>query len=236
MKSEPPFFTSGGNRSGGDAEETWTWMVGRSVLDYAGVGLDLEEYLRRLVAKYRSPQSSGARAIASPLSLPASLGYLDTAWRVVPQHHAHLVVMPSPERSASLAFNATSREEYLERISAIGDVLKSLNVPKGGAQRGGHALERLRAYLFAVLALESRPRVTEALDRLDLVRRIRNGGGHAEAEPDALLAYRSLGIVLPIRDWDAAWETVRSRTIEALDALRDEILSFVDTPADDPEK
>jgi hypothetical protein len=109
MRSEPPFFTSGGNLSGGTAG-VWTWMVGRSVLDYAGIGLDIEEYVRRLVAKHRSPQSSGTRTVASPLSLPASLGYLDTAWRLVPQHHAHLVVMPSPERSASLAFDATSRE------------------------------------------------------------------------------------------------------------------------------
>ena len=29
--------------------------------------------------------------------------------------------------------------------------------------------------------------VAEPLDRLDVVRRIRNGGGHAEAEPDTLL-------------------------------------------------
>lgn len=102
-------------------------------------------------------------------------------------------------------------------------------------QQGGHALGRLRAYLLATLAPESGPRVAEALDRLDLVRRIRNGGGHAEAEPDALLAYRSLGIIPPIRDWSAAWEAVRAATIEAIDALREEVLGFVDAPANDYE-
>jgi hypothetical protein len=111
--------------------------------------------------------------------------------------------------------------------------LKNLNVPMGGDQRGGHALARLRAYLLATLPPESRPRAAEALERLDLVRRVRNGGSHAEAEPDAVLAYRSLEVVLPIRDWRTAWEAVRSGTIEALDALRDEILGVVDAPIDD---
>jgi hypothetical protein len=233
VQAEPPFNTALGG-SGIDASGMCTWTVQRQLVHYADVGLDLHEYVRRMITKfYKPPVSTQARVVSSPLSLPVSFGYLDTAWRVAIGTKEHLVVLPSPERAAAIAFDAGTREEYLERISALGDVLKSLNVPAGGAQKGGHALERLRAYLTAKLSPESHGRVADALDRLGQVREIRNGGGHAEAEPAALRAYRSLGVPVPITDWGRAWSTVRDVTIEALDAIRDELLGLADSPPRD---
>jgi hypothetical protein len=209
----------------------YTWTVQRQLVHYADVGLDLHEYVRRIITKfYKPPASIQARVVSSPLSLPAAFGYLDTAWRVAIGTKEHLVVLPSPERAAALAFDAGTREEYLERVSALGDVLKSLSVPAGGAQKGGHALGRLRAYLTAKLSPESHSRVADALDRLDQVRDIRNGGGHAEAEPAALRAYRSVGVEVPITDWGGAWKILRQVTIEALDSIRDELLGLADSP------
>jgi len=230
VQAEPPFSTALAG-SGVDVSGICTWTIQRQLLHYADVGLDLPEYVRRIVSNFFQPAAlSRARVVSSPLSLPASLGYLDTAWRIAIATKEHLVVVSSPERTATLAFDAGTREEYLERISALGDILKSLNVPAGGAQKGGHALERLGAYLTAKLPAESHSRVADALDRLDQVRHIRNGGGHAEAEPAALRAYRSLGIEVPITDWGGAWNILRQLTIEALDALRDELLGLADSP------
>jgi hypothetical protein len=158
------------------------------------------------------------------------LGYLDTVWRVVHGSRTRLIVLPSPDRAASLALDAATREEFLERITALADILKCLAVPPGGDQKGGHALQRLRAYLASKLPPESQDRVSAALDQLSYVTDIRNAGGHADADTKGIRAYRAVGLTLPITDWGAAWETIRAGSTEAFDALRDELLSCADSP------
>lgn len=230
IQTEPPLSAClGGSSNDG---KTWSWIVSRgSLLDFDGVGSDLDEYVRRIVAKYHVVHRVEQQVVASPLSLPAALGYLDTTWRVMEGREVHLVALPSPERAASLAFDAGTRAEYLERIGALGDVLKWLRIPAGGNQKGGHPLERLRAYLLWKLPAESHERINAALDQLVAVTDIRNGGLHADAEPAALRAYQALGIAFPITDPGSAWDAVRNATIRALDAIREEVLSFVDSRA-----
>lgn len=228
---EPPFFASiGGSGSAGD--DNWTWTITRGFFDYEGVDLDIQRYVRSIVEKYHVPQSAARRVLPSPLSLPTSLGYLDTVWRVVHGPGTHLVVLPSPDRAAALAFDAATREEFLERVTALADVLKCLSVPSGGDQRGGHALGRLRAYLAWKLPAEAQDRVSRAIDQLGNVNDIRNAGGHADADTKGARAYRALGLTLPVTDWPAAWQVVRVAATEAFDSLRDELLSFSDTPAE----
>ena len=53
---------------------------------------------------------------------------------------------------------------------------------------------------------------------LDYIRVVRDAGSHAEAEPEALSAYRAIGIAYPVLDWPGVWEAVRTHTVEALDA------------------
>jgi hypothetical protein len=52
---------------------------------------------------------------------------------------------------------------------------------------------------------------------------MRDAGSHAEAEPEALSAYRAIGIAYPVLDWPGAWEAVRTHVVEALDAVREEL-------------
>lgn len=228
VETEPPLVAClGGSGNNGN---TWNWTVTRgSLLEFDGIGLDFDEYVRRFVAKYHMPRRVEHSVVVSPLTLPAALGYLDTVWRVMEGRDSHLVALPSPERAASLAFDAGTRAEFLERIGALGDVLKWLKVPAGGDQKGGHPLERLRAYLAWKLPAESHERVNAAVDQLVDVTDIRNGGHHAEAEPAALRAYQALGIPFPITDPGGAWEAVRAATVSALDAIREEVLSYVDS-------
>ena len=228
IETEPPLAACiGGSSNNG---ETWTWIVQRgTLLDFDGVGLNVDEYVRRIATTYHVSRRVEQRVVASPLTLPAALGYLDAAWRVMEGRDFHLVVLPSPDRAASLAFDAGTRPEFLERVGALGDVLKWLRVPAGGAQQGGHPLERLRAYLLWRLPTESHERIRGAIDQLGDVVAIRNGGLHAEAEPAALRAYQALGIAYPVTDGGAAWNALRAAAVEAVDAIREEVLSYTDT-------
>ena len=230
VESEPPFSTSLVGSSGDPTRSSFTWTIGRQVLVYDPVGLDRRRYVEAIVDRFYVPPSAARRAVPSPLSLAASLGYLDTAWRVLHGRGTHLVELPGPERTISLALDCATREEFLDRIGALADLLKSLRVPSGGEQKGGHPLERLRAYLAWKLPPESQEGIARALDQLDHIRVIRNATGHEAAESDGARAYRALGIPYPVTDWPGAWRTIQAEATVAFDAVRGEVMSFVESP------
>jgi len=150
MKNEPPFST--GYVAKDDTFKEWTWNVDRSVLRYRQARR-IEDYLSCIEKVYVSPQPSQQRILTSPLDLPTSLGYLNTAWRLFHERKP-LLNLSSPEKVASLAFDVATREEFYDRVSALCDVIKSFSVPKGGEQNGGHALEKLGPYLKSILPEE----------------------------------------------------------------------------------
>ena len=229
MENEPAFYVAG--RSAVDAERSsWTWNVDRQMLAYDGVD-DIESYVRRIAVEYAPRPRTANRVLTSPRSLPAALDYLDVVWRLVHGRDSHLVRLPSAERTMALGFAVGTREEFLERTSTVGDLLKNLAVPPGGDQKGGHPIARLGAYLGWRLPPESHDRIDTAIMMLDHLRIVRNAGGHAEAETEALAAFRAIGIVYPVLDWGAAWDAVRTYAVEALDALREELT--VPTDEDD---
>ncbi len=228
VQVEPPLAASAGGSSDGTK---WIWNIWHTLLDFDGVA-DIEDYVRRIVARFHVPRAAAVPVLTSPLSLPTSLGYLDTAWRVMEGRESQLVFLPSPERAASLAFDVATREEYLDRLSALGDVLKSINVPPGVS--GKTPLTRLRAYLEGKLPRESHERLGDAFDRLWHVTNIRNGGTHAESEPLALEGYKVLGITYPVTSPGEAWNGIRIATIQAIDIIREEILSYVGTTGPAP--
>lgn len=61
---------------------------------------------------------------------------------------------------------------------------------------------------------------------------VRNASGHAEAEVDAVDAFRALDVDYPVLDWGSAWDAIRSHTIEALDALREELSPLTEITAE----
>ena len=70
---------------------------------------------------------TSANTFRSPFTLPASIDYLDAVWRL--RFGNRLVAPPGIERSARLAFTATSPEEADSRLSALAEVFKGLTFP-----------------------------------------------------------------------------------------------------------
>jgi hypothetical protein len=218
MEDEPCF--RGGHSAKDETLADWNWNIEREVLKYRDVA-SIQQYVERLDALFTTPVQV-QRVLGSPLDLPASLGYLDTAWRLL-HDRQHLLKLESPEKAASLAFDAGSREEFFDRLSALCDTMKAFQVPSGGG-KDGHPLVRMRGYLAEVIPSEAHTRVNEALDVLGHLVAIRNGGEHGNAQDKAAVSWVALGVRLPVIDWPSAWTLARGRAISALDTLRDELL------------
>jgi hypothetical protein len=205
----------------------WRWEPRREVLAFEGVE-SIEEYVRRLELLLTPPVNIAQRAAPSPFDLVAALDYLDAVWRIAHGRDTHLVVYPRAQAVASLTYPANTADEFGSRLSALTDVLKNLRIPKGGNQGGGHPLQRLAAYLVTELEPESHSRASGELEVLRAVVRVRHGLQHASADTDGILALKELGLNYPIMDWAGAWDTIRGRTIDALDAIREELARLTD--------
>ncbi len=186
---------------------------------FAGVQ-SVEDYLARLGTLLGHIGREDVQTFSSPFSLPAAADYLDAVWRN--RFAAPLVRPPGVERSARLAFTATSAEEADSRLSALAELLKGLDVP-GKPGVDGHALQRLVPFLREQLPPESHERIGEAIALLDAARQIRAGAQHGGAQSRAIECYARLGISYPVYDWPAAWQRVQAVAAYAFDSIRDEI-------------
>jgi hypothetical protein len=195
------------------------WFVRTSpfIRRFRGVNT-VEDYLARLRAWILPTGVETPPAPASPLALVASFDYLDAIWRLA--FGAQLVVVPSAERAARLAFDADTAEEFDNRLNALGEMLKGLKVP-GDPQLG--SLKRLAAFLPQHLSPEAMSRVQHAIGILRAATHVRNGGQHVGAVGAAVEALPSLGLTYPIGDHHGAWFTVQAQVIAALDTMREEV-------------
>jgi len=223
MEDEPCF--GGGHSASDDTLTSWKWTVDRTVRQYKDVA-SIEQYVERLSTLLAPPPATEYRITASPLDLPTSLGYLDSAWRLT-HDRKHLLRLVSPEKVASLAFDAGSREEFSDRLSALCDTMKSFQVP-ASSTKNAHAIVRMRAHLQDLLPPEAHARVEDALNVLSNLVAIRNGGEHGDAQDRAASSWLALGVRLPITNWTEAWMLVRQRAIAAFDVLRDELIAESD--------
>jgi hypothetical protein len=219
MNEEPCF--RGGYSATDDSYADWTWTIERPVRQYRDV-VSIEQYLERLAILF-TPPAVERRVVASPLDLPTSLGYLDTAWRLM-HDREHLLHLVSPEKVASLAFDVGSREEFFDRLSALCDIMKGFQVPSGSA-KDGHPVLRIKGHLEDILPPEAHLRVGEALEVLGNLVAIRNGGAHGDAQDKAATSWVALGVRLPVTDWPGAWTLIRQRAVTAFDMLRDELIA-----------
>ena len=76
--------------------------------------------------------------------------------------------------------------------------------------------------------------MANAIAMLNHIRVVRNAGSHAEAEPEALTAYRAMGIEYPVLNWGSAWDAVRMHAVGAFDALREELMSLAEVDENEP--
>ena len=202
------------------SESDWTLIASPSTRRFAGVA-SIEGYFDQFL-EFLQPQDEDPPIVSpvSPFTLPASFDYLDAVWRL--RFATPLVVPPGVERSARLAFTATSNEEADSRLSALAELLKNLNVPSTPGV-DGHPLLRLREFLLTNLPEEAQSRVADAIEILNAARGMRVGGQHHGASPAYIAACLRLNITYPVSDWSDAWSRIQSMTAAAIDAIRDEI-------------
>lgn len=201
-------------------DSDWSLIATPFTRRFAGVS-SIEDYFARFV-EFVSPPINEQPTVSpfSPFTLPASFDYLDAVWRL--RFGSTLVVPPGVERSARLAFTATTNEEADSRLSALAELLKNLNVP-GTPGVGGHALARLQEFLLANLPVEAHARVINSIEILDAARGMRVGGQHHAAASGFIAACSRLNIEYPVSNWSEAWARIQSMIATAVDAIRDEI-------------
>jgi hypothetical protein len=117
----------------------------------------------------------------------AAFDYLDVVWQLKYGHQ--LVRVPSVERAARLTLPVSTPEEFDNRLSALGEMFKELNVK---SDKGSGPFDKMRQLLLQRLPSESHPAVQTAIETLLQVTHLRNAGLHIGATVQAAAALPAL--------------------------------------------
>ncbi len=223
MDREPA--TSWGVGASISGDDDWYREIPRYVLIFSNVR-EIKEYIADTVDLVYQPPSARPMAAPSPLDLVAAIDYLDAVWRLA-VHGGHLFELHSAQRTAQLAFAAENENEFQSRLTALGEILRSFQLPAQTRLRKERdkPLNALAEYLVSKLP-DSETRLRHAIDTLHAVIAIRDAGQHSAAGSKGASALVALGIGFPPASWPEAWATVSGRTIEALDAIREELATL----------
>lgn len=179
----------------------------------------LDDYLAAATEALTPPQAPpSAVTISEPRALLRALNHLDVTSELVLRRA--LVTRPSMERSAALALDVDDQDGYQNGLAVLGDLLRDFNVP-GSNPGQGH--NRLPTYLADKLPKVDQAAVDKAVSLLDKVRVLRNNAVHPKPSPDALDAHHALGVTWPVRDYAAAWDSVRGSAEKAVNTLQEAI-------------
>lgn len=210
-------------------DESWTRAVSRRVIPFAGTR-DISDYAARIMATLTpTPTWAPSQPAPPPLSLAASLDYLDTVWRLVHSREEPLFALQGAESTARLAQSVASGEEFSSQLSALAELLRSAHPPgsfrPARKRRDGrtHPLGALLTYLDDRLSGGAAERATSAVVVFEAAIALRDGGQHPRAATRGARAHAELGLSYPISDWSGAWERLRIAVIDAADALRGEL-------------
>jgi hypothetical protein len=198
----------------------WTARIGSKAAQYDG-GVGAQEYLIEVVRILTPPRLEQPRVLPSPLGLLTALDYLNVTWKL---HCRRDLVQPGTmQGTARLAADIGNEDEFSGRLSTLGDLLKSLQIPsepKGKEKK--HSLVHLESYLLERLSDQNgQDSINRVFPVLRGITEIRNGLQHASAAPERLTAWQELGLTYPPTDWNETWLTVRAKATEAIMDLRD---------------
>lgn len=197
----------------------WEWKLWFRPLGPFAVdtGPDYLAALEQIIG--HRPEPARAAAPVEPSALPRALDHLDLAW--LARTGERLFKHRGFARSASLAEEAGSGDEFFARCNALYDVLSMLTLPRTDKDPG--PLNLLKADLRQrITDPESLRRATEAVSQLQQVIKLRRGQAHSGAAPDSLKAAAQLGIKYS-GGWAESWNQVRRITIDAVYTLIDEL-------------
>jgi hypothetical protein len=178
---------------------------------------DVHDYVQRLRDWLFPAAPAQAPGPVSPLGVVTAFDYLDVVWRL--RFGKKLVRLPNAERVASLVFEVSTPAEFVDRLSAVGEMIKGLDVE--GTDDG--TLNKLEGFLPNHLTADAMDRVKQAITALRKVTHLRNAGQHAAVADRAAKALPGLGLTFPITDYQQAWWVVQQHVVAALDVLREEL-------------
>jgi hypothetical protein len=197
----------------------WTVQLSPFLRRYAGV-TNAAEYVDRLVEAVGLRAEPPISLYPSSLSLPEAIDYLNAVWRLNLGHGEALFRISRAEAAAKLALDCAGVDELESRLSAFAGILSQIRLP---GQPGDKKLIDLRSFLAQRLDRDSSDRTTVAVDDLRVVVALRVWRQHPGADKAARHAAQRLGLTLPSDDWGHTWQRLRSRSVEALSVIREEI-------------
>jgi hypothetical protein len=205
------------------ADMKWTINLPNQLIEFEDVS-DLGDYLRRLEGD-PTPARLPEPVLRSPLDLVTAMQYLNTTWRLA--YERPLFQFDDAEQIAKLAHDVNTADEFESRMTGLSVVLRSALKALPFVKGKREPLVSLGAFLLGKLGSASEVRIKRSIRTLEDVLAVRDAGHHPGAGDRAARALNDLGIGVAITDWNVAWTTIRVRTIEALDAIREEISATI---------
>lgn len=201
-------------------DQPWIWRSTSALRHFVNVN-DVNDYLWCINA-FLQPAVEGppVEVPDPPLGLAASLDFLAAVWSL--KYGTSLLRLPSATVVTALALDAETADEFDSRLSALGQVLRGLDVPPM-PNVPKHPVQYLGARVLTDVPPESRHRVQAAIEVLAAAVAVRNSIQHAPAAPQSVSAMQRLGLVYPLSDWSIAWARVRTRVSLALTDIREEL-------------
>ncbi|MFD9566122.1 hypothetical protein [Streptomyces sp. NPDC059994] len=126
------------------------------------------------------------------------------------------------DRSSLLALDVDDEAAYNSGLVVLTDILRDFKVP---GRTPGSGLLRLEEHLADKLPALDRDAVHQAVQLLDQIRVIRNSAVHPKPRPELADAHHTLGLHFPVRDFTAAWDSVRAHAEQAVSNLQEAIQS-----------
>ncbi|MEU7916440.1 hypothetical protein [Microbispora bryophytorum] len=179
----------------------------------------------------------------SPLELAEAFDVLDAVWRLAFDKKKPLLSLSTVATPAALSLGCTTRAEFETRLSDLADLIDRIRVgdtllrPRSDEEMNKDkdqlraSLNRMVDCLHHHLPAAQHPAVDAAIKTLRTIRGARNAQQHGITEGGGLTAkLRELGIHDAPPNWAGAWDVVRARTVEALTALRHELMAYVNQP------
>ncbi|MDH6222652.1 hypothetical protein [Streptomyces pseudovenezuelae] len=180
----------------------------------------LDGYLAGVVAHLSPPEPPEALSFTEPRALLRALNFLNVTYELVVG--GVLVVPPPMDRSSLLVLDVDDEAAYNSGLVVLTDILRDFKVPGRGP---GSGLLRLEEHLSDKLPMIDRDTVHQAVQLLDQIRVIRNSAIHPKPQPELAAAHHALGLRFPVRDFTAAWDSVRAHAERAVSNLQEAIQS-----------
>ncbi|WP_327744074.1 hypothetical protein OHO28_22025 [Streptomyces europaeiscabiei] len=180
----------------------------------------LDFYLADVTAHLSPPAPPETLSFTEPRALLRALNFLDVTYELVLGEA--LVVRPPMDRSSVLALDVDDEAAYNSGLVVLTDILRDFKVP---GRNPGSGLLRLEEHLADKLPALDRDAVHQAVQLLDQIRVIRNSAVHPKPRPELAVAHHALGLPFPVRDFTAAWDSVRAHAERAVSNLQEAIQS-----------